>query len=195
MRLAALYLRSRLAPSAAVALAVVTVLAYAFLRWYDDEVEALRITLILSAVAAATVIGAGTHSPFGEAERAAGSLLPRMRFAHLGGLLVIVAFALALVVAPWQGQDAPLAMARNVAGLSGLSMIGARLLGARLSWIPPLVVGLVALFAPVEAVSWWAWPARQGGERDAQLIAGMLLVLGLVCVGPRGARQGGEENS
>ncbi len=195
MRLAALYLRSRLAPAAVAALAVVTMLAYAFLRWYDDELEALRITLILSAVAAATVIGAGTHSPFGEAERTTSFPLPGLRLAHLSGLLLLGTCGLVLVVAPWPGQDAPLAMARNVAGLSGLSLIGTRLLGARLSWIPPLTVGLVALLAPMEAVSWWAWPATPGGDRGAMAGGIVLLVLGLGGFAWSGAPEVRDERS
>jgi len=179
MMLTVLYLRSRQAPMAVLAVALVTVCSYVFLRWYDDEAEALHVALILGPLAAACVVGAGVHSPFGEVERATSFPLARLRSAHLGGLLVGGAVALAIVVARWQEQDAPLAMARNVAGLGGLALLAASIVGARLSWVAPMVLGMATLFAPVAATPWWAWPAMSGGRDAAWVVAIVLLLVGL----------------
>ena len=113
-----------------------------------DSYGALQLPLVFEAGCAA-VITVMVGSPFGEPERATGRWLP---FLRLGSTAALTGFAVcALAVA---GAGAHLSggfadVLRNVAGMTGIGLLCAFVLGAALAWIGPtayLLVGVYALY-------------------------------------------------
>ena len=131
-----------------------------------DTYGALQLPLVFEAGCAA-VIAVMVGSPFGEPERATGRWLP---FLRLGSTVALIGLAVgALAVA---GTGAHLSggfvdVLRNVAGLTGIGLLCAFVLGAELAWIGPiayLLVGVYALYTdwhPPTLSTPWIWrPAR-----------------------------------
>lgn len=87
--------------------------------------------------AIATIIAAATRSPFGESERATGRWLPYLR---LGLALALTAIAVGALVAGSAGAHlvgGELELLRNLAGLVGIGLVSASLLGAY-AWVGPI---------------------------------------------------------
>lgn len=191
MRLAYLFLRSRLAGRALACLAAVAALTGLWLRWDDgEEVTALLLPLVMP-LAAATIVGTSARSPFGDAEATASRSLPALRFGHLAGLLLLAAAALTLaaVGAADSGAELARALARNLAGFVGLALLAARLVGSGASWAPPLAYSVYVLQRGPEDTTRWTWPLHAGTEREAAAIAAALLIAGLAAVAHGGARE------
>lgn len=140
---------------------------------------------------AASMISTGTGSPFGDAERTVARSLPPLRFGHLAGLLSAAAILLGATLLSLDLGDAwpyPMpALLRNLAGFSGLAFLAARLIGARLSWIAPVVFGTFAYLTarkPDDTFASWAWQMQPGQDVVSWTVALPLLVagLGLVCL-------------
>ncbi len=194
-RLLVLYLRAR---RTGVALAVL--LGGAALTWLllDRAIDPqlIKLILIVLPLVPAAIIGVALRSPFGEAERAAGSPLPALRGWHLVGLLIVAGLALAVANRAATGPDFDWLLVRNAAGYSGLALLGARLTGAALSWPAPFLYGLFATVAPGGFLSReirWLWPIQPPDVRAAAIIACALLAVGLA-VGIRyGARPVADE--
>ena len=153
----------------------------------DDLSRFLR---MVAPLAAAVIIGAGTGSPFGEAERTASRLLPPIRLGHLSLLLATGALLLALAnVAPDDGGLGILL--RNGAGFVGLSLLGARLLGSGTYWMLPLAyAGAVLadfLVRPDRDAS-WRWPLQPADDGTSVLITLALFVVGVAAVAWLGSR-------
>lgn len=190
-RLTMLFLRSRMAGQAFLVLTAIA--SAAGLALNASNYTNLTLLLQLTApLAAAIVVGATVHSPFGEAERTASQPLPPLRLAHLGLLLAfgVAGFALASVV-PGDGSLGMLL--RNGAGFVGLALIGARLLGTAMSWLLPLVYGsavYVAYLAKPDVDSWWRWPVQPAHDGSALAIALAILAAGLAIIVITGARDG-----
>jgi hypothetical protein len=153
--------------------------------------------LILAPLAAACVVGASTHSPFGETERTASRSLPTLRLGHLVGLLAGAEIALCVAALGWGLEHAYWVLARNLAGLAGLGFLASRAFGSRLSWTAPLA--FVALIPLVGGGSrpgewaWWAWSARPAEDPLSALLAASLLAVGLLSACLLGAREHREE--
>jgi hypothetical protein len=144
--------------------------------------------------ACAAVIATATASPFGEPERATGRWLP---FLRLGTTLTLTATAAAALAAAGIGTDlagGTLDVLRNVAGLTGLALLCAALLGGALAWTAPTAYLLIAIYGLY--TQWhgpaittpWVWPARPSPDVGAALCAGLVFCAGLVAVALRGAR-------
>lgn len=189
MRLAWLFLRSRLVGHALVCLVGLAALAGAWLHWLGVR-GATTLSLILS-LAVAAVIGTGARSPFGDVERSAGRRLPALRLGHLAGLLVFAVFVLALATDGRAGDSFAWTLARNLAGFAGIALLAARAIGAGLAWVAPLAYGVcVYAFVPnPHEPGCWAWPLHAGTEREAAAIAAALLLAGLAAVAHGGARE------
>ena len=138
IRLARLHLVSRRVPASLVALAVVAVALRVALRWTPASGASSVVFPLIMAAAAATVISATTHSPLGEPERVTGAWLPWLRFGSAVIMAGAACGALALgAVGGHLALGAP-ALLRDLAGLTGIALITAALLGAGLGWTGPL---------------------------------------------------------
>jgi len=193
-RLAWLHTRGRRLPAAVAVIAVSAVglrIALAAGRW--DTYGALQLPLVFEAVAAAA-IAVSTASPFGEPERVTGRWLPWLRLAAALALTGLAAGLLAAAGVGAQLAGGTLDVLRNVAGLTGLGLLGAAVLGGGLAWTGPvayLLAGLYALYTqwhPPALHSPWLWPARPPHDLGGALCAGLVLVAGLAVTALRGAR-------
>ncbi len=206
-RLAGLYLRSRRAGWSSVTVAALALCAWASTAWllslpYSDvEDGSLTPMLTLATLAAACVVGVGARSPFGDAERTVARPLPPLRLLHLGGLVAWATLLLAAALLAFDLEGARpaqplLVLLRNLGGLIGLALLSARLIGARVAWIPPLAFLTFSTVAvrQVEGPTLWDWPFRDGADGAPGVAALALLVVGLWLVCSHGARapSGGE---
>jgi hypothetical protein len=197
VRLAELYLRSRLAGYVLIALSVVTVAAQLAALWitYRDPTDVERYlvpVMIFAPLIAACVVGVSTHSPFGDVECTAARSLPALRLGHLASLLACGALILVLVSLTWDQDYAARLLVRNLAGLLGLAFIAARLLGSLLSWSLPVVFVSITPFVShgrSGEPAWWVWLEQPVADPLSWAIAFALLVSGLGSVCLYGARE------
>jgi hypothetical protein len=194
LRLVWLHALSRRLP---VALALLTACAAGLrgtLYGHWDAYGALQLPLIIEAACAA-VIAVTAGSPFGEPERATGRWLP---FLRLGAAVALTALAAGLLAAAGTGM--PLAggfpdVLRNVAGLTGIGLLCAVLLGGPLAWIGPLTYSLAGVYAlytdwhPPTLSTPWLWPARPPHDAGGALCAAGVFAAGLIAFAVRGARE------
>ena len=193
LRLAWLYLVSRRVPAAAGLLAGFGALLWAALHWHwsvsGGPAAAIVIPLAIEAGAAA-VIAVTTYGPFGEPERATGRWLP---FLRLGAAVALTAAAIGALAAGSTGGELPggfAAMARNVAGITGIGLLCAAVLGGILAWTGPmayLVLTETALAGG--ATTPWIWAGRPPHDVGGALCAGLVFAAGLVLVTVRGVRE------
>ncbi len=182
MRLAYLFLRSRQAGRAVALLAVVVAATWLWRRVAAGDALSTMLLIITPSLTAAAVIGTGTSSPLADLEATASRVLPPLRLGHVGGLLGLMAPGLLAV-----GGALDMALIRDLAGFTGLALLTARFTGSAMSWIVPLGYG--ALVILVGAGQRWAWPGAEATDREAMLIAGALLTLGLTVIAWSGARE------
>jgi hypothetical protein len=158
-----------------------------------DTYGALQLPLVFEAGAAAA-IAFTTASPIGEPERVTGRWLPFLRLAT--ALALTAAAAGALTAA---GSGAHLAggapdVLRNVAGMTGIGLLCAAVLGGGLAWAGPagyLVVGAYGLYTRWHGPALttpWIWPARPPHDLGAAICASLVFSLGIVVTSVRGAR-------
>jgi len=193
LRLARLYLVSRRVPAAAALLAGFGALLWAALHWHwsvaGGPAAAIIIPLVTEAGAAA-VIAVTTYGPFGEPERATGRWLP---FLRLGATVALTAAAIGALAAGSTGGELPggfAALARNVAGITGIGLLCAAVLGGILAWTGPmayLVLTETALAGG--ATTPWIWAGRPPHDVGGALCAGLVFAAGLVLVTVRGVRE------
>jgi hypothetical protein len=199
LRLAWLYLVSRRVPAAAGLLAGFGALLWAALHWRwsvsGGPAAAIVIPLAIEAGAAA-VIAVTTYGPFGEPERATGRWLP---FLRLGAAVALTAAAIGALAAGSTGGELPggfVALARNVAGMTGTGLLCAALLGGILAWTGPmayLVLTETALAGG--ATTPWIWAGRPPHDVGGALCAGLVFAAGLVLVTVRGVRESARDRA
>jgi hypothetical protein len=193
LRLMRLYAVSRRLPAAVVLLAACAAGLRGALYGHWDAYGALQLPLTFEAGCAA-VIAVTAGSPFGDPERAAGPRLPLLR---LGAAAALTALAAGLLAAAGTGM--PLAggfpaVARNLAGLTGLGLLGAVLLGGPLAWTGPLAylfAGVYALYTdwhPPALSTPWLWPGRPPHDVGGALCAAAVFAAGLIAITVRGGR-------
>jgi hypothetical protein len=194
LRMVQLHAVSRRLPAAVALLAACAAGLRGALYGHWDAYGALQLPLILEA-GCAVVIAAAAAGPFGEPERVAGQRLP---FLRLGAAVALTALAAGLLAAAGTGM--PLAggfpdVLRNVAGLTGLGLLCAVLLGGSLAWIGPLaylLAGVYALYTdwhPPTLSTPWLWPARPPHDAGGALCAAAIFAAGLIAITIRGARE------
>ena len=194
LRLAWLYTRGRRIPATvAVLVASAVALRVALAAGHWDSYGALQLPLVFEAVAAAA-IAVSTASPFGEPERVAGRWLPVLRLAAALALTALAAGLLAAAGAGAHLAGGPLDVLRNVAGITGLGLLAAAVLGGGLAWTGPvayLLAGVYALYTqwhPPALDTPWLWPARPPHDLGGALCAGLVFLAGLAVTTLRGAR-------
>ena len=185
-------MRSRLAGWSSVMMAALALFSWASTAWLlsfphsDVESGSLVPMLTLATLAAACVVGISVRSPFGDIERTVARPLPPLRLLHLGGSLAWAALVLAIGLFAFDLEGARpaqplLVLLRNLAGLTGLALLSARLIGARAAWMPPLafVTFSTVVVRQVEGPTLWDWPFRDGTDGVPGVAALALLAVGL----------------
>jgi hypothetical protein len=193
LRLVWLHMASRRALVALAAIAACAAALRGALYGHWDSYGALQLPLIFE-VGAASVIAITTASPFGEAERATGRWLPYLRLGTTFALITAAVGALAAAGTGGHLAGGTVEVLRNVAGLTGVGLLCAFVLGAGLAWAAPtayLLVGAYALYTdwrPPTLSTPWIWPARPPLDRGAAICAVLVLAAGLALITIRGAR-------
>jgi hypothetical protein len=188
-RLVRLHLDSRRTRGALVSLAGIALVLRAGAPVATDAGLFSQLTLMLITVAAAAVIAASTDSPFGEGERAAGSPLPALRLIHLAVLTATATATVAIAGSTGSYGVGTAAIVRNLAGLTGVALLAAALVGAHLAWTAPL--GYVMFCGgelDLQVSNLWTWPTRPAGDHAATAVAVALLIAGIAVVAVKGAR-------
>ena len=188
VRLARLHLASRRVPASLLALAVVAVALRVVLHWTPAGGAYSVMFPLTGAAAAATVVGVTTHSPLGEPELVAGQWLPWLRFGAVLATAGAACGALALGAVGGRLTLGAPALLRDLAGLTGIALLTAALLGAGLSWTGPLIYLVVSVYAVRQ--SWatpWLWSARPAHDRGAAICVVLVFAAGLAAVTVRGA--------
>ena len=195
-RLVRLYLASRRVSVAAGALVGCSLVLRAALDWHwipSSGPLTQQLPVLLEA-GTASVIAITTYSPFGDPERASGRWLPYLRF---GTALALTAIAVGLLSAGAAAAHLPggtADMVRNVAGITGIGLISAAVIGAGLSWIGPIAYLALSEYSILNA--WgnpWIWPTRPSQDAGATLCATLAFVAGAALITALGARQRAAE--
>ena len=184
-----LYLASRRAPTCLLALVALAVVLRTALHWMPPGGLASRQLPLTIQAGAAALIGLTTRSPFGEPERATGRWLPLLRLGTATVLAGAAAVALAAGSVSAHLAGGTLGMLRDLAGLTGIALLTAALLGGTLAWVGPLAYLVVTLHALQAAwTTPWVWPARPPHDRGAALCAALVVAAGVAVITMRGAR-------
>jgi len=198
LHLVRLHLVSRRVPAALAVVAACAVVLRVALRWPWDTYGAFQLPLVFEAASAAVIV-ITTASSLGEPERATGRWLP---FLRLGAALALTAAAVIALAAAGTGAHlagGTLDVLRNVAGLTGIGLLFAFVLGGGLAWAGPmgyLVVGVYALYTDWHGPALttpWIWPGRPPHDLGAALCAGLVFAVGLVAITVHGARDSAGE--
>jgi len=193
LRMIWLHVVSRRVPVALAALAACGIGLRIALIGHWDAYGALQLPLICEAASAA-IVTATTASPLGEPERVAGRWLPWLR---LGAAVTLTAAATSALAAGAVGghlAGGTLDVLRNTAGLVGIGLLCAAVLGGGLAWVGPtayLIAGVYGLYAqwhPPAVTTPWLWPARPAHDLGAAVCAGLVFACGLALITARGAR-------
>jgi hypothetical protein len=198
VRLARLHAASRRVPAAVAAIAACAAALRIALTWHWDSYGALQLPLVFEAGAAAA-IAVTSASLLGDPERVAGRLLPFLRLAAVLALTAAAAGALGAAGTGAHLAGGSLDVLRNVAGLTGLGLLGAAALGGGLAWVGPtgyLVAGVYGLYTQWHGPALttpWLWPARPPHDAGAAICAGLAFAAGLALITLRGARDPGGE--
>jgi hypothetical protein len=193
LRLIWLYAVSRRLPAALAAIAACAAGLGIALRWPWDSYGALQLPLLFEAAAAA-VIGVAAGSPLGDPERATGRWLPFLRAGGAIALTAVAAVALAAAGTGGHLAGGTVDVVRNLAGLTGLGLLCAAVLGGGLAWTGPLgylMAGTYALYTDWHGpaiTTPWLWPGRPPHDAGAAICAGLVLAAGLAAIAARGAR-------
>jgi hypothetical protein len=197
LRLAWLHAVSRRVPAALGLLAALGVLLWIALhyRWNIAGGPAAHMVIPLTMEAgAAAIIAVGMYGPFGEPERATGRWLP---FLRLAGAVALTAAAFGALAAGATGGNLPggsLALLRNVAGMTGIGLLAAVVLGGMLAWAGPIAYLLVTEVAlQGNPTTPWVWPARPPDDLGAALCAAGVFAAGILLVAVRGPRESGRD--
>jgi hypothetical protein len=191
LRLVRLHLASRRVPGALVALALCGLVLRAALYWHwslGSGNGAQELAVVLEA-GAASVIAVTAQSPFGDPERATGRWLPYLRLGTAAGLTAAAFGALCAGAAAEHLPGGTLDILRNTAGMTGIGLLLAAVIGGALAWVGPMAYMIVSLFAV--NLGWttpWLWPARPPHDLGGALCAGLVFAAGLVAATVRGAR-------
>ncbi|WDZ84689.1 hypothetical protein [Micromonospora cathayae] len=177
-----LYLRSRRVPLALAAAVGGAAVVWALCLAFAEERDATPMVVVLTVLLMVAALAPTLAGPDENLDRTAAVRWPWRRAAHLlGGLLVVLVVLFATRHTGARFGPAAL-VARDAAGLLGLTALCATLLGAARSWFLPLGWTAVAALYP-QPGTWGAaatWQGQPTDSRAAALTAAVLAVGGLV---------------
>jgi hypothetical protein len=196
LRLVRLYVASRRVPVALGALVGCSSVLRAALEWHwvPSSGPLTQQLPVLLEVGAASVIAVTTYSPFGEPERATGRWRPYLRFGTAIALTGIAVGLLSAGAAAAQLPGGTLDMLRNVAGITGIGLLSAAVIGGALSWIGPMAYLVLCEEAILNA--WrtpWTWPDRPPHDAGAAVCATLAFFIGTAVITVLGPLQRGSE--
>jgi hypothetical protein len=149
---------------------------------------------VLLEAGTASVIAVTTYSPIGEPERATGRWLPYLRFGTAAALTGIAVGLLSAGAAAAHLPGGTLEVLRNVAGIAGIGMLSAAVIGGALSWIGPMTYLVLSECAILNAwTTPWIWPARSPHDAGAALCATLAFIAGTAIITARGAARRAAE--
>lgn len=199
LRLAWLYLVTRRAPVALALLAGLGALLWAALHWHWNVSggHAAQVMFpLMTEAGAAAVIASATYGPFGEPERATGRWLPYLRLGAAVALTVAAIGALALGSTAGGLPGGFAAIARNVAGITGVGLVCAAVLGGMLAWTGPIAYWVLAEAALANGLTTpWVWPARPPADRGGAICACLVFAAGLALITVRGVRESARDTT
>ena len=120
-----------------------------------------------------------------------------MPFLRLATALALTAAAAGALTAAGTGAHlagGTLDVLRNLAGMTGIGLLCAAVLGGGLAWAGPtayLVVGVYGLYTQWHGpplTTPWIWPARPPHDLGAAICAALVFGIGIVVTSVRGAR-------
>jgi hypothetical protein len=183
MRWLTLYLRSRHAPMALAVAVGGTLLMWSLWVVFSDSRDAGVPLVILTVLLLVAAFAITLVSPDGALDRTAALSWPPRRAAHvLVALLIVVALLGVTLVTPARFGPASL-VARDAAGLLGLTALGATVISPSRSWFAPLGWTLAAVLFPrsdsvlAEVLT---WQAQAPGEVSAAVTSLLLAFGGLI---------------
>ncbi|XVV15007.1 hypothetical protein ACQP2X_11910 [Actinoplanes sp. CA-131856] len=183
MRWLALYLRSRrvtVAVIAAVAgMAGMWSLGAAFTDAREMGAQMVVLTILLLVICVTATLGGADD----ELERTAAVAWPSRRAAHLLAAALIVTALLSATLLTGARFGPTDVVARDTAGLLGLTALGAATLGAARAWFLPLAWTMAAVVFPrseTAAAQILTWPAQPPSTTAATVAAALLALAGLV---------------
>jgi hypothetical protein len=193
LRLIRLHGVSRRVPAAAAVIAGCAIGLRIALMGHWDTYGALQLPLVFEACSAG-VIAVTTASALGEPERATGRWLP---FLRLATVLALTAGAVGALAAAGTGAHLAGGFAdvlRNLAGMTGIGLLCAAVLGGGLAWAGPagyMMVGAYGLYTQWHhpaLTTPWIWPARPSADVGAAVCAALVFSAGIAAIAVRGAR-------
>jgi len=191
-RLVWLHLRSRRVPIAAGLLTGLAAVLWSSLHWHWNIAGGPAMALLTPLcvqVGAAAVIAVTTYGPFGDQEKTTGQWLPWLRLGAAAALTLAAIGLLSLGALAGSLPLGDLAMARNVAGVTGVGLLSAVVLGGALAWVGPMAYLLVAeTTIPSTWQPSWVWLAHPWWDTDTRLWAAAVCAAGLAAMtvfGPR----------
>jgi len=137
-----------------------------------------------------SVVSMTTRSPLGEPERPPGGGCRGCGSAPCSCLPPRGCAALAVGAVGGHLAIGSLALLRDLAGLAGVGLLTAAILGASLSWTGPLAYLVFAIY-PVQE-GWTTprlWPARPGRDPGAAICVAVIFAVGVSVIALRGARE------
>jgi hypothetical protein len=184
---------SRRVPVALAALSACGIGLRVALIGHWDAYGALQLPLVFEAASAA-VITVTTASQLGEPERVTGRWLRWLRCGVVAAMTAAAVGALAAGAVGGHLAGGTLDVLRNVAGLVGIGLLCAAILGGGLAWVGPtayLIAGIYALYTewhPPAVSTPWLWPARPPHDLGGAICACAVFACGLAVITVRGAR-------
>ena len=116
-------------------------------------------------------------------------MLPYLRLGTAVGLTAAAFGALCAGAAVEQLPGGTLDILRNTAGMTGIGLLLAGVIGGALAWVGPMAYMVVCLFAVSDGwTTPWLWPARPPHDLGGALCAGLVFAAGLIVATVRGAR-------
>jgi len=176
VRLLALHARGRRAGPIAAGLAGVAIACWALALLVDDTG---MLVPVLGPLAAVSLAGFALGGDDPALERTTPQRWARWRGAELG-VCAVVAVAVLLPALLQADQDVTAAL-RNLAGLGGLTALGAVVAGARLAWLAPTACAFAGAALGPRTEAWLdplTWPVQDGDTGFALALAAALAAAG-----------------
>ncbi|MGW6458478.1 hypothetical protein ACWF94_21615 [Streptomyces sp. NPDC055078] len=149
--------------------------------------------VIVGPLLVAAAIGTSLYTYSDELDRTSVRPWWPRRLTQLAGLTAASAAALGIAMPGATEEFGAGAMVRNTLGVVGLAVLSAVVIGARLSWAPPLAY-LATIYLGVQGAGsrWtavWAWPLQPGPGTASWVTALLLLATATIAYTVFGARR------